>query len=458
VIDVFPGAASGSDQTTKPLIAGLAIDIGTTSVVAVLTDLLTGEILASASRGNPQTRWGADVINRIIESTRPDGLERLRKAIVHECVIPLIQELVESAKTKTTQIYKAATAANTSMTHLFAGVPPEYLRLEPYVPAFFHAKGFKAADLDLPLHPEAEALIAPSVGSYVGGDISAGLFASMIFTKESHSLFIDLGTNGEIVFGNKDFLMACACSAGPAFEGGDISCGMRAITGAIDSVRIDAKSLEPSLTIIGCENGTPGADVPRHGTNKAAGICGSGLIDLVAELFASGLVNSRGKFVFEHGDKRLCQDEYGMASYVLAFAEETEIGKDIFISEGDIENFIRAKGAIYSAIRTLLAVLGLGIHNIDNVYIAGGIGSGINIEKAISIGMLPNISKERYHYIGNSSLAGAYAMLQSQKVAQKIDEIAGMMTYLELSSHSSYMDEFIAACFLPHTNSELFYA
>jgi uncharacterized 2Fe-2S/4Fe-4S cluster protein (DUF4445 family) len=359
---------------------------------------------------------------------------------------------------KSSQIYKAATAANTSMTHLFAGVPPEFLRLEPYVPAFFRAKGFKAADLDLPLHPEAEALIAPSVGSYVGGDISAGLFASMIFKKESHSLFIDLGTNGEIVFGNKDFLMACACSAGPAFEGGDISCGMRAITGAIDSVRIDAKSLEPSLTIIGGADGTLGADIPRHGTYKAAGICGSGLIDLVAELFATGLVNSRGKFVFEHGGKRLRRDEYGMASYVLAFAERTEIDKDIFISEGDIENFIRAKGAIYSAIRTLLTFLGLGIKDIDNVYIAGGIGSGINIEKAISIGMLPKISKERYHYIGNSSLAGTYAMLQSQKAAQKIDEIAGMTTYLELSSHSSYMDEFIAACFLPHTNSELFYA
>jgi uncharacterized 2Fe-2S/4Fe-4S cluster protein (DUF4445 family) len=444
VVDVFPGTASDADGEGKPLIAGLAIDIGTTSVAAVLTNLLTGEVLASASKGNTQIRWGADVINRIIESTRDGGLERLRRAIVHECLIPLIQELVEHAKIKTSQIYMAAIAANTTMTHLFIGVPPEYLRLEPYVPAFFHANGLKAVDLDLPLHPEAEALIAPSVGSYVGGDISAGLFASMIFRKETSSLFIDLGTNGEIVFGNREFLMACACSAGPAFEGGDINCGMRAVAGAIDSVCIDAKSLEPTLTIIG--------------KRKAIGICGSGLIDLVAELFAAGLINARGKFIFERGSKRLRRDEYGMASYVLVFADETENGKDVLINEGDIENFIRAKGAIYSAIRTMLAVLDYGVKDIDNAYIAGGIGSGINIEKAISIGMLPNIPKERYHYIGNSSLAGAYAMLQSQKAAEKIEEIAGMTTYLELSSHSSYMDEFVAACFLPHTNSELFNA
>jgi uncharacterized 2Fe-2S/4Fe-4S cluster protein (DUF4445 family) len=293
------------------------------------------------------------------------------------------------------------------------------------------------------------------VGSYVGGDISAGVFSSMIYRNESCSLFIDLGTNGELVAGNREFLMTCACSAGPAFEGGDIKCGMRAATGAIDSVRIDKKSLEPIFSIINNEKSGGKSTDPIP-----AGICGSGLIDLVSELYTSGLIDSRGKFVQteaaeQPAGKRLFRDEYNMARYILVFAEG-ENQKELFIDESDIDNFVRAKAAIFSAIRTMLAILDLGIDDIENVYIAGGIGSGINIEKAVSIGMLPDIPANRYHYLGNTSLCGAYAMAQSQKAVQTIDEIAGNMTYLELSSHPSYMDEFVAACFLPHTNRDLF--
>jgi uncharacterized 2Fe-2S/4Fe-4S cluster protein (DUF4445 family) len=208
-------------------------------------------------------------------------------------------------------------------------------------------------------------------------------------------------------------------------------------------VRIDSKTLEPSFTVIG--------------SGKPAGICGSGLIDLVAELFEIRCIDPRGKIIIlDEPNPRLRRDEWGMASYVVAFAEDTENHKDIFISESDLDNFIRAKGAVFSAIRTMLAILDFTMDDIDTVYIAGGIGSGINIEKAIRIGMLPNIAIERYHYIGNTSLAGAYAMTVSQKAVEKINEIAGNMTYLELSSHHAYMDEFVAACFLPHTNTELF--
>ncbi|MDR1400309.1 MAG: ASKHA domain-containing protein [Treponema sp.] len=425
VLDIFPAGEA-------PVLAGLAIDIGTTTVAAVLMDIQTGEVLAAGSGGNDQIRYGADVINRIIESTRPGGLERLRKAISQDSIIPLVQSLSDSAGVPLEQIYRVAIAANTTMTHLFLGVYPDNLRLEPYVPAFFQAGRLRCVDSGLDVHPDAELLLAPAVGSYVGGDISAGVFSSMIFKKKTYSLFIDLGTNGELVFGNDEFLMSCACSAGPAFEGGDISCGMRATEGAVEACRIDEATMEPVLTVIG--NGKP------------SGLCGSGLIDMIGELFRCSIINARGKIVRE--GKRIHRDEYGMGSYTIA--------QNLWITEGDIDNFIRAKGAIFSAIRTMLIMLDFSVEAIEDVYIAGGIGSGINVEGAIRIGMLPKLPSERYHYIGNTSLYGAYAMAVSCGAAGRIAEIAHGLTYLELSAHTSYMDEFIAACFLPHTNGALF--
>ena len=439
VLDIFPGGAN-----PPPLIAGLAVDIGTTTVSALLVNLISGEVISSGSAGNGQIRYGADVINRIIESTRPGGLERLRSAITGECLSPLIAAICAAAGLKPEQIYRAAVAGNTTMAHLFLGISPEYLRLEPYVPAFFESGPWKSADLNLGLHPDAELLIAPAIGSYVGGDITAGVFASMIFAKETISLLVDLGTNGELVLGNAEFLMSCACSAGPAFEGGDISCGMRATDGAIEACRINSQTMEPELTIIG------GAD------QKAAGLCGSGLIDLVGELFRCGIINARGKFIAE--GERIRRDRWGGAAYVVVFARDggTATGQDIALSESDIDNFIRAKGAIFSAIRSMLAALDFEVSAIENVYVAGGIGGGINMAQAIRIGMLPNLPLEKYHYIGNSSMHGAFAMLGARGAAEQITEISRGMTYLELSSHPGYMDELVAACFLPHTNGDLF--
>jgi uncharacterized 2Fe-2S/4Fe-4S cluster protein (DUF4445 family) len=328
------------------------------------------------------------------------------------------------------------------MTHLFAGVFADYLRLEPYVPAFFHAGPMRSADLGFAAHPDAEVVIAPCVGSYVGGDITAGVFSSGIYKRDAFSLFLDLGTNGELVFGNSEFLMTCACSAGPAFEGGDISCGMRATDGAIEACRVDEASMAPDCVVIGA----PGA--------KAAGLCGSGLIDLVGELFRCGVINAKGKFVRE--GERVRRDAYGAARYIVAFADESASGREVSIDETDIDNFIRAKGAVFSAIRTMLAVVGFGAEDIASVYIAGGIGGGVNAARAIRTGMLPDLPAERFHYIGNTSLAGAYAMLTSRAVCGEIERIARGMTYIELSSHPGYMDEFIAACFLPHTDGTLF--
>ncbi|MDR2479196.1 MAG: ASKHA domain-containing protein [Treponema sp.] len=435
VLDVFPPM-----EGPVPA-AGLAIDIGTTSVSALLVNLSNGEIMASASAGNAQIRYGADVISRIIESGRPGGLERLRYAIINECLIPLIVSLCEKAEISPGRIYRAAIAGNTTMTHLFLGVDPAYLRLEPYVPAFFESGLFTSAALGLPLHPEAEILTAPAIGSYVGGDITAGVFASMIFRKNEISLLIDLGTNGELVLGNAEFLISCACSAGPAFEGGDISCGMRAVDGAIEACTIDKETMEPEFTVIGPEGQQP------------LGLCGSGLIDITGELFRCGLINARGKFIKD--GKRILRDKWGGAGYALVLDGEAG-SSGLMLTETDIDNFIRAKGAIFSAIRTMLAVLDFEIDAIEKIHVAGGIGGGINIPQAIRTGMLPNLPPEKYHYIGNSSLYGAYAMLASNRAAAMTVEISRGMTYIELSNHPGYMDELVAACFLPHTNGDLF--
>ena len=434
VLDVLPG------DSTAP-IAGVVVDLGTTSVAAILVNLEDGSILAKASTGNGQIRYGADVINRIIESGRDGGSDRLQKAVIDESLRPLIQEMCASAKVNMKQVYRMCLAGNTTMNHLLLGLYSEPVRTEPYIPSFFLCDDIRANDLGLGLHSEAKLILAPNIGSYVGGDITAGAFASMLWNKEEMSLFIDLGTNGELVFGNNEFLMSCACSAGPAFEGGDISCGMRATDGAIDSCTIDKETMEPTFSTIG-------------DTEHPVGICGSGIIDIIAELFRCGIINGKGKFSRE--GKRVRHDEHGMGSYVLAFKEVTGGVRDVEINEVDIDNFIRAKGAIFSATMTMLQSMGMDPTMLGHVYVAGGIGSGINMKNAVTIGMLPDIDLEMFSYIGNSSLSGAYAMLTSAQSREKVDELARSMTYLELSTEPGYMDDFVAACFLPHTDSTLF--
>ena len=421
-------------------LAAIAIDIGTTTVSAVLTDLETGKLLSKASAGNGQIRYGADVINRIVEQAKRGGREKLQKAIVNDTLLPLIRLLCGSAKVPADHVVRMCIASNTTMNHLLLGVDADPVRMEPYIPSFFHYNDLRAADLSLPVHPWARVCLAPNVGSYVGGDITAGAFASMIWNKEEFSLFIDLGTNGEIVFGNGDFLMCCACSAGPAFEGGDISCGMRATDGAIEAVTIDKQTMAPTLTIVGDQ--------------KPVGLCGSGIIDVIAELYRTSILGANGKFIRE--GERVARDKHGMGRYILAFADESETGREIAITEVDIESFIRAKGAIFSAIDTMLAALEFDTDMIEHVYVAGGIGSGINMQNAVRIGMFPDVDLEKFSYIGNSSLSGAYAMVLSDEARQKVAEIAGNMTYMELSTHPGYMDRFVAACFLPHTDAGRF--
>ena len=424
------------------VLVGCAIDIGTTTVTMVLCDLTSGKILAKGSSGNGQIRYGADVINRIIEQGRDGGKKKLQDAIIKETLNPIIANLCRSAGISARSILRLCVAANTTMNHLFVGVDAESVRMEPYIPSFFGWEGLLAGDLKLPANPLAPVLIAPNIGSYVGGDITAGTLAAGLWDKDEMSLFIDLGTNGELVFGNRDFLMSCACSAGPAFEGGDISCGMRATDGAVEACVIDKDTMEPTLTIIG----EPG--------QKVVGICGSGIIDIISELYRCGIINARGLFARE-GD-RVRRDQHGMGRYVIADSNESETGREVSINEVDIDNFIRAKGAIFSAIDILLQSVDMTPECIDHVYVAGGIGSGINMKNAVNIGMLPDVELEKYSYIGNSSLTGAYAMVLGDEANAKCAEVGANMTYLELSTYPGYMDSFVAACFIPHTDRNLF--
>ena len=446
---MFAGVRKGDtvtviDVTTKndAPFYGCAIDIGTTTVTGVLVELTSGEIVAKASAGNGQIRYGADVINRIIEQGKPGGRKKLQDAILKETLVPLMQTLCKDAKLPPARIVRLCVAGNTTMNHLFVGVDADPVRMEPYIPAFFHWDGLRVHDLGLPAHPDAAIRLAPNIGSYVGGDITAGTFASMLWDRDELSLFIDLGTNGEIVFGNRDFMVSCACSAGPAFEGGDISCGMRATDGAIESCVIDPETMEPTFGIIG----EPG--------QKPVGLCGSGIIDTIAELFHAGILNSKGIFVRE--GKRVAHDRHGCGRYILATPEESATGREVALNEVDIDNFIRAKGAIYSAIDTLLAAMDMDESVIESFYVAGGIGSGINMRNAVRIGMFPNVPLELFHYIGNSSLAGAYTMALSDEANDRVEQVARNMTYMELSTHPGYMDAFVAACFLPHTDAARF--
>jgi len=423
-------------------LVGCAIDIGTTTVTMVLTDLQSGKLLAKGSSGNGQIRYGADVINRIIEQSRPGGKKKLQDAIVKETLTPIIANLCKTAQISARDILRLTIGANTTMNHLLIGVDADPVRMDPYIPSFFGWEGLLAGDLKLPANPLAPVVIAPNIGSYVGGDITAGTLATMMWDRDEMTLFIDLGTNGEIVFGNRDFLMSCACSAGPAFEGGDISCGMRATDGAVEAVVIDKDTMEPQLTIVG------------DAGQKPVGICGSGIIDIISELFRTGIINARGQFVRE--GKRVQRDQHGSGRYVLAFPEESETGREVSINEVDIDNFIRAKGAIFSGIDTLLQSVDMTPDCIDTVMVAGGIGSGINMKNAVNIGMLPDVDLQKYRYIGNSSLTGAYAMVMSDAAVAKCHEVGANMTYLELSTYPGYMDSFVAACFLPHTDARLF--
>ncbi len=419
---------------------GVAIDIGTTTLQLELVDLNTGEVLAFTSDYNPQISYGEDVISRIEFARKKDGLKILAEK-VREKLKELIKELLRIAKRDLDEINLISVAGNSVMSHLFLELEPRYLREYPYVPATAEFPVISAKDLGLSSKESTLVQLAPCRASYVGGDITAGVIASFIAEEDPLTLFIDLGTNGEIVIGNKDFLICAACSAGPAFEGGGIKHGMRATSGAIEAVSIDPISFEPMIITIG--------------KKKPRGICGSGIISLLANLFRVGLVDKAGKYRKDIKHSRLREGENGW-EYVLVWKEESATGEDIVFTENDIENLIRAKGAMFAGYQILLESIGLSVNDLERVYLAGTFGTYIDLEEAITIGLLPDLSREKFYFLGNTSLKGAKFALLYKNTLLKMEKVVNMMTHIELSNYPNYMDYYMAALFLPHTDENLF--
>jgi uncharacterized 2Fe-2S/4Fe-4S cluster protein (DUF4445 family) len=439
---------------------GLAIDIGTTTVSVWLVELISGQVLAQAAEYNRQIRCGEDVISRVMYAGKNSGQAELRKLVL-ESINTLVERVMQKAKrdqrleirdlaspnlqspisSLQSLIVKATIVGNSIMMHLLLGLPAESIRLSPFVTAVNHFPVLPAKEIGLDIHPEAEVVCLPGVASYVGADITAGVLSSGLDDTEQTSLFMDIGTNGEIVLGCRDWLVTCACSAGPAFEGAGVRDGMRATRGAIEAVWIDGRTYEPTLRIIG--------------EAKARGLCGSGLISLLAEMFLTGVIDKGGHLNQHLATNRIRQGENG-PEYVIAWATETWHGQDIAITHVDIDNLIRAKAAVYAGMGVLAESVGVPLETAEQVLIGGSFGKYIDVEKGIQIGLLPDAPWEHFKFLGNTAVLGAYYALLSQTAQLRISDIAARMTYIELSADNSFYEAFTSALFLPHTDLSRF--
>ncbi|OGS21473.1 MAG: hypothetical protein A2252_07085 [Elusimicrobia bacterium RIFOXYA2_FULL_39_19] len=420
---------------------GIALDIGTTTLVAYLVNLNTGKVTASKGTINQQMSYGEDVITRIMYAQQKDGLQKLQNTII-ENVNGLINALLIENSISPHNIMALQASGNTTMTHLFLGINPDYIRKEPYIPAINFPPSVYACEQGIKINPRGIISFMPSVASYVGGDITAGVLACGMDNSSEISLLIDLGTNGEIALGNNDWLVSAACSAGPAFEGVGIKCGIRAIDGAIQEIEISKDKLSVKYKTIN--------------DKKPRGICGTGLIDIPAELLRKGIINRDGRFVTADVSPRLRKNSDDEMEFLIAAATETENKRDIVITESDISNIIRSKGAIFLGIVVLLQEVGLGFDSISKIYISGGFGTYLDVEKAVTIGLLPDLPRNKYSFIGNSSITGAKLCLISQEARNKAAQLAGKMTYIELSVNPKFMNEYTSTLFLPHTDLNLF--
>jgi uncharacterized 2Fe-2S/4Fe-4S cluster protein (DUF4445 family) len=385
-------------------------------------------------------KCGDDVITRIVYASEKNGLQELQDLVVGN-VNSLLTELANKNHVAPGMIDYLVAAGNTTMTHLFYGVNPQYIREEPYIPTAAFFPLIRGKNVGILTDPQAVVYTMPNVASYVGGDITAGVLVSQMHKQENVSLFIDVGTNGEIVLGNSDWLVTAACSAGPAFEGSGIKFGMRAMEGAIEEVEINPKTYEVNYRVIG--------------DTKPIGICGSGMIDALAEMYLNGVIDMKGKIRDEIASKRIRRGENGL-EYVLAWRVESSINKEIVLTEVDLDNLIRAKAAIYAGFCTLLAQMNMTFADVDKIFIAGGFGRYIDVERAITIGLLPDLAVDKFQFLGNTSIMGAYYALLCDRLRHEAEDIARKMTYLELSVSRSFMDEYMSALFLPHTNLDAF--
>jgi uncharacterized 2Fe-2S/4Fe-4S cluster protein (DUF4445 family) len=439
LIELLPGK-----ELIPPPLWAAAIDIGTTTVTVWLVDLITGRVEAQAAQYNKQISRGEDVVSRIIFAGKDGGQEKLRNLVVDT-----INELLETAckRVKSNpplvpgQVIKASIVGNSTMIHLALGIPPESIRLMPFTTTVNQVPRLSGREVGLIIHPEATVDCLPGVASYVGADISAGVLSAGVDDTEDVTLFMDVGTNGEIVLGSREWLVTCACSAGPAFEGAGVGSGMRATKGAIEDIWINDGTLEPTFRVIG--------------GIKPRGICGSGLIALLAEMFLTGVIDKAGNFDESSKSPRIRQGEHGW-EYVISYADETSIDNDIVITHVDVDNLLRAKAAIYAGFTILANSVGIPLDWVEQVLIGGSFGKYINVEKAIEIGLLPDLSWDKFQFLGNTAVRGAYLALLDRQARQRITKIASGMTYIELSADNTFYDAFMSALFLPHTDLSRF--
>ncbi|MBW1797610.1 MAG: DUF4445 domain-containing protein, partial [Deltaproteobacteria bacterium] len=418
---------------------GLAIDVGTTTVVAQLVHLKSGSVIGITGSHNLQAHYGEDVISRMVYACgRGKGLNPLHESVIKN-INNLIKTLTDEKEVNVEDITAIVAAGNTTMSHLLLSLIPCSIRLDPYVPTANIFPQIRAGDLNIDINPVGILETIADVASYVGGDIVAGILACGIADRPETRVLIDVGTNGEIAIGNNEWMVCCSASAGPAFEGGGIKNGMRATRGAIERIKI----MNGDITY------------ETIGKAKPRGICGSGLIDCIYEFARTRIIDRDGKFNLSTNNERIIEKDGG-AQFIVAYSQETENGEDLTISESDIDNLIRSKGAVFAAIKSLMDYVGLKFEDIETFFVAGGFGSYLDIPKAIGIGLLPDIDLKRIQFIGNSSLMGARLALLSGHAFERTTHIANSMTNIEMSTYQPFMDEYVAAMFLPHTDRKLF--
>jgi len=435
LIEIYPGRV----DEYSPL-WGAAVDIGTTTITLWLVDLVSGQVKAQVAEYNGQIGRGEDVISRIIYSSKNGGREELRQRVL-DTINGLLDTACKRVKVRPEDVMKCSIAGNSTMIHLLLGIPAGNIRLSPFITSVNHPPLLIGSEVGLAIHHEGTVDCLPGVASYVGADITAGVLSSGLEDSENVTLFIDVGTNGETVLGNRDWMVTCACSAGPAFEGAGVLNGMRATTGAIEEVWINSESLEPTYRVIG--------------GGKPKGICGSGLISLLSEAFLTGVIDKAGNVNLSAKTKRVREGSHG-GEYVVAWGTETETGEDIVLSRVDVDNLLRAKAAIYAGFTVLADTVGVPLESTSRVLVGGSFGKYINVEKAVQIGLLPDMEWSRFEFLGNTSVKGAYYALLDWRRRERIGDIARRMTYIELSADNSFYDAFTSALFLPHTDMTRF--
>ena len=426
------------DGTGRPF--GIAVDLGTTRIALKVCSLESGKDLHESSFDNPQINVGADVLTRIRFASTEEGLCAVNRLII-DGLNNMIAHSCRLSGVETDNVYLISVAGNTAMVHFFLKLQPQWICREPYIPATNKPETFRSTELGIKVNHSATIFIFPNIGSYFGGDLIAGILYSEINKSRNVSMLVDVGTNAEVVLGNSEWLIGCAGAAGPALEGGAAKMGMYAGPGVIDKVHIYSMSEKIDLHTI--DNKEP------------VGICGSGLIDLLAHLFLSGMIDNRGQFVKEKCGHRLEKID-DVNCFILVFGNASSAGKEIIVSQKDLDSLIRSKAAMYAILRTITGTVGMTPEDLDIFYVAGTFGSFIDVKSAVSIGMLPDLPLESYKSLGNSSLAGASMVLRSERCLNDVNNIRNSITYLELNVNQEFMNNFSGAKFLPHTDSSLF--